>query len=60
MAKQEKSGLLKRDKEYVKFVQLLRRAKNEGRLDGDYVCKLCGMKFQSMEEARDCCRVPVA
>ena len=60
MAKTEKSDVLHRDKEYVKFVQLLRKAEREGRLDGDYVCTLCGMKFQSVEDAHACCKVTVA
>jgi hypothetical protein len=60
MAKQEKAGLLRKDKEYVKFVQLLRRAEKDGRLDGDFVCKLCGMKFGTADEASICCKVTVS
>ena len=60
MAKPEKVGVLRKDREYVKFVQLLRRAEREGRLAGIFECKLCGMKFQSAEEAKGCCRVTVA
>ena len=59
MAKQEKPGLLRKDKEYVKFAQLLRRAENEGRLDGDFVCNLCGMRFHSLQEANACCHVTI-
>ena len=59
MAKQEKAGVLKKDREYVKFVQLLKRAEKDGRLDGTFVCKLCGMKFVTVEEARSCCKVTV-
>ena len=61
MAKQEdKEGILRRDKEYVKFVQLLKKAENDGRLDGTYNCTLCGMKFQTREEAAECCKVTVS
>ena len=60
MAKTDKSGVLQRDKEYVKFVQLLRKAEREGRLDGEHLCKLCGMRFQTAEDARACCQVTVA
>jgi len=60
MAKQEKAGVLRKDKEYVKFVQLLRRAEKDGRLDGNYVCKLCGMKFVTKEDAAMCCKVTVS
>jgi len=60
MAKQEKAGVLRRDKEYVKFVQLLRRAEKDGRLDGTFVCGLCGMKFMTADDADACCKVTVA
>ncbi|MCZ6767590.1 MAG: hypothetical protein O7D32_11740 [bacterium] len=61
MLKQEedKKHLLRKDKEYVKFTQLLRRAEREGRLDGTFTCNLCGMKYHSIEEASGCCKVPV-
>jgi hypothetical protein len=59
MAKQEK-GVLRKDREYVKFVQLLQRAEKAGRLDGGYACKLCGMKFVTAQEADMCCRVTIA
>ena len=60
MDKQEEAGVLMKQKEYVRYQQLLRRAEVEGRLDGDFVCPLCGMKYHSKEEARDCCRSPVS
>jgi len=60
MDKQDKSGVLVRDKEYVKFVQLLKKAKRDGRLDGSYLCGLCGMKYTSSEEAKACCRIAVS
>lgn len=59
MPKQEKAGVLRKDREYVKFVQLLRRAEKDGRLGGNFVCKLCGMRFQTAAEARECCRVTI-
>jgi|GEM_PF-3975133 len=37
MDKQEEMGVLVKEKEYVKYVQLLKKAEEEGRLDG----KLC-------------------
>ncbi len=54
----EKGGVLVKDKEYVKFVQLLRKAEREGRLDGAYRCGLCGMRYLTREEADACCRIP--
>ena len=59
MEKETKAGVLVRDKEYVKYVQLLKRAEREGRLDGSCLCNLCGMRFGSEEEAAECCRVTV-
>lgn len=59
MSKRDKDGILRKEKEYVKFVQLLRRAERDGRLDGPYTCKLCGMRFPSPQEADGCCRVTV-
>jgi hypothetical protein len=60
MAKQEKTGVLRKSREYVKFVQLLRRAERDGRLDGDFECTLCGMRFMTAVEAEACCRVPIS
>ena len=57
MDKLDKSGVLVRDKEYVKFVQLLKKAEKDGRLDGSYVCGLCGMRYTTTDEAGQCCRV---
>ncbi|MFH0952533.1 MAG: hypothetical protein V1838_05155 [Patescibacteria group bacterium] len=38
------------------FEKLLKKAEKEGRLDGVFRCKKCGMKYHAEEEARDCCR----
>jgi len=57
---QEKPNLLRKDKEYVKFVQLLKRAEADGRVSGGFVCNLCGMKFHSVQEAKECCKVTVS
>lgn len=59
MTNQDKHSLLRRDKEYVKFTQLLRRAERDGRLDGAHTCSLCGMKFNNPEDAEKCCKVPI-
>ena len=55
MEKQDKGGVLLKDKEYVKYVQLLRKAEKDGRLDG-YPCTLCGMRYIARDEAEACCR----
>ena len=59
MEKQDKSGVLMKDKEYVKYVQLLRKAEKEGRVDGAFVCGLCGMRYPSRADADACCRITV-
>jgi hypothetical protein len=59
MEKREKNGLLLRDKEYVKYVQLLKKAEKDGRLDG-YPCPLCGCKYMDNEEAEECCRAVIS
>ncbi len=55
MEKRDKGGVLMKDKEYVKYVQLLKKAERDGRLDG-HPCPLCGSRYVSDEEAQDCCR----
>ena len=60
MEKQDKAGLLLKEKEYVRFDQLLKRAETEGRLDGTNTCRLCGMKYHSEEEAKGCCSISVS
>jgi len=60
MEKQDKRDLLVREKEYVKYVQLLRKAEKDGRLDGAHTCGLCGMRYTSTDDAAACCRVIVS
>jgi hypothetical protein len=59
MEKRDKSGVLMKDKEYVKYVQLLRKAERDGRLDG-VPCPLCGSRYQTKDDAEDCCRVIIS
>jgi hypothetical protein len=59
MEKREKGGVLMKDKEYVKFVQLLRKAERDGRLDG-YPCPLCGSRYISNDDAEECCRAVIS
>lgn len=53
----KEATILKKGKNYVKFHRLLAKAEAEGRLDGKYLCPVCGMRFLSAQEADDCCRV---
>jgi hypothetical protein len=59
MEKREKLGVLTKDKEYVKYVQLLKKAEREGRLDG-FPCPLCGSRYATNEDAEGCCRVVIS
>jgi len=59
MEKREKGGVLTKDKEFVKFVQLLRKAEKDGRLDG-YPCRLCGSRYSLQEDAEGCCRTVIS
>ncbi len=56
---EKKSGILVRDKEYVKFIQQLREAERKGRIDGGHKCPLCGMRYNTKEEADDCCTLTI-
>jgi rubrerythrin len=59
MGKPEKVDSFTRDREYVKYHQLLRRAGAEGRLGGKYTCKLCGMAFHTQQQADECCKIRI-
>jgi hypothetical protein len=59
MGKPEKVDSFTRDREYVKYHQLLRRAGAEGRLGGKYACKLCGMAFHTQQQADECCKIRI-
>lgn len=60
MEEQDRTGVLMKEKEYVKYVQLLRKAEQEGRVTGSHVCNLCGMRFPSKQDAYECCRITVS
>ncbi|MBC8424086.1 hypothetical protein H8E07_08170 [bacterium] len=49
--------VLVRDKSFVKFEQLLSQAENEGRIDGDFKCLVCGMRYLHKDEAENCCKI---
>ncbi|UCF05445.1 MAG: hypothetical protein JSV33_16320 [bacterium] len=53
----KEASILKKGKNYVKYHRLLAKAEAEGRLDGKYLCPVCGMRFLTSREADDCCRV---
>jgi len=41
----------------VKFEQLLSKAENEGRIDGEFKCLVCGMRYQHKDNAENCCKI---
>ncbi|MBU2235540.1 CDP-alcohol phosphatidyltransferase family protein [Patescibacteria group bacterium] len=51
------SALKRDDRAYVKFEQLLAKAENEGRIDGQSKCLICGMRYLHSDEAYKCCRI---
>jgi len=51
------SAILQKSKNYVKYHRLLRKAEEEGRLDGKYRCPVCGMRYLTEPEADACCRI---
>ncbi|MBN1164173.1 MAG: hypothetical protein JXB45_06320 [Candidatus Krumholzibacteriota bacterium] len=53
----EEATILKKGKNYVKFHRLLAKAEETGRLDGKFVCPVCGMRYLSAGEADNCCRI---
>ena len=53
----EEQEVLVRDKNYVKYERLLARAEENGRLDGNFKCLTCGMKYTVKKDAECCCRV---
>ena len=53
----KEDGLLVRDESFVKYRRLLRRAENEGRIDGPNKCLVCGMRYLSKDEAEACCNI---
>jgi hypothetical protein len=60
MDNQDQIGVLMKEKEYVKYVQLLRKAEKEGRVAGAHSCVLCGMRYAAKEDADQCCRISVS
>ncbi len=53
----DEKELLVKDKSYVKFERLLAKAESEGRLDGNYKCLTCGMRYSAKDEAEICCKI---
>ena len=54
---EQDDGLIKEESQYIRFEWLLEKAKNEGRLDGQFQCPTCGMKYHYRDEAENCCKI---
>ena len=56
MTKTDDTSLVK-DKHFVRYEQLIRKAEKEGRITGTFRCLVCGMRYNDKDEAEDCCRI---
>ncbi len=52
----KEDDVLVRDPSYVKYEQLLHQAEAEGRIDGQFSCLVCGMRYREKVDAISCCR----
>ncbi len=53
----QEQDVLVREKNFVKFDRLLRKAEAEGRIDGPAKCLVCGMRYLTKDEADGCCKI---
>ncbi len=53
----QEQEVLVREKNFVKFDRLLKKAEAEGRIDGPNRCLVCGMHYMSKDEADSCCKI---
>ncbi|MCP4291863.1 MAG: hypothetical protein GY780_08525 [bacterium] len=53
----KEDSMLVRDESFVKYRRLLRRAENEGRIDGPCKCLVCGMRYLTKDESEACCSI---
>lgn len=52
--------VLEDDENYVNFGKLLAKAWAEGRIDGQYRCGTCGMRYRHEAEVINCCTAIIA
>jgi len=50
-------NVLKKTKRYVKYHQLLTKAREDGRIGGEFKCPVCGMRYHTSDKADNCCRI---
>ncbi len=52
----KEDDILVRDPNYVKYERLLLKAEAEGRIDGQFKCLVCGMRYREKIDADGCCK----
>jgi hypothetical protein len=55
LAYKDDSQVLVKDQPSATFEMLLKKAEQEGRLNGKYKCPVCGMRYKKEREALACC-----
>jgi hypothetical protein len=55
MIRDEEGSILEKDRPNSTYELLLRKAVAEGRIGGSARCQVCGMRYNSAEEAASCC-----
>jgi hypothetical protein len=55
MLREEEGSILQKDRPNSTYELLLRKAVVEGRVGGEHRCQVCGMRYNSPEEAGECC-----
>ena len=53
--RRDEGVLIKEDRTSSTYDILLRKAKKEGRVDGQHRCPVCGMRFKTEKDASACC-----
>ena len=55
MIREEEGSILQRDRPNSTYELLLRKAVSEGRIGGSARCQVCGMRYNTDDEAVSCC-----
>ena len=55
MIREEEASILEKDRQNSTYELLLKKAVAEGRIGGSSRCQVCGMRYNSPDEAARCC-----
>jgi hypothetical protein len=55
MIRDEDGTILQRDRANSTYELLLKKAVEEGRIGGPSRCRVCGMRYKTLQEASACC-----